>query len=200
MDLRSILRRLDKLERDIAELRNRTGNLPVRWGSGGRGGSSITRMKLKAAADPSGGAALCNTWDGTTLGTEDIPVKVCSHRAIGEIIYASQVSGGTGATYTGNDVTWAELPTNVVFPVRLATAGGVSGTNGSAVCTYTYTVKDITNSITLGTPISLTGNGNGWRGLMVALTAATYGLAYLDSAGAVVLIWVDEKPGGQNCA
>lgn len=83
--------------------------------------------------------------------------------------------------------------------VRVTSDGGSAGVNQTSPCTYTYTVKDITNTDTLGSAVALTGNGNGWRGLNIVLTAATYGAGYWDD-DTFVLLWVDEKPASeQDC-
>lgn len=85
-----------------------------------------------------------------------------------------------------------------LFPVALTQTGGVSGTNQSANCTFTYTVKDVSGTKTLGTGIALTGKGNGWRGLQLELAAATYGFAYFHTDGTVKLIFADEYPAEQQ--
>lgn len=83
-----------------------------------------------------------------------------------------------------------------LIPVALTQTGGSAGTSG-AQCSFTYTVKDIYSVETLGTAIGLTGNGA--RVANMAMTAATYGLAYRDRDGTIKLIWADEKAQQTNC-
>jgi len=87
----------------------------------------------------------------------------------------------------------APLRKRDVFPVRLSSDGGSNGTNTGAP-TYTYTVKDITNTTTLGTTVSPdVARPYG------AVTAATYGLAYYLS-GTLHLLIAFEVPGSGGCA
>ncbi len=94
-----------------------------------------------------------------------------------------------------------------LFPVRLDTDGGVSGTNGTTPCTFTYSVLRFSAAIPgyvsadiLGSHITLTGYGNGLRGLNLELAAATWGWAFYDG-GTVVLLFADERPAGeQDCS
>lgn len=88
-------------------------------------------------------------------------------------------------------------PTRVsMFPVRLTQTGGSAGTS-AAQCSFTYTVKDFTNTNTLGTSIGMTGNGQ--RVANATMTAGTYGMAYFDASGTLILLWADEKFSQTNC-
>jgi hypothetical protein len=158
------------------------------------------RMKIKTDAD-SNGVAVCNTWDGTNLGTEDINVRVFVSFKANQELWAKTVSPNAAVQKDAKDVFYIEDGTKQyqLIPVHLTQTGGVSGTNKTAKCTFTYTVKDVTDTFTLGTGVGLTGWGNGWSNLKLKLTAATKGSGYLDG-GTFVLTFVDEAPDGeQDC-
>jgi hypothetical protein len=158
------------------------------------------RMKIKTAAD-SNGVAVCNTWDGTNLGTEDINVRVFVSFKANQELWAKTVSPNAAVQKDAKDVFYIEDGTKQyqLIPVHLTQTGGVSGTNKTAKCTFTYTVKDVTDTFTLGTGVGLTGWGNGWSNLKLKLTAATKGSGYLDG-GTFILTFVDEIPESeQDC-
>jgi hypothetical protein len=81
------------------------------------------------------------------------------------------------------------------FPVRLTQTGGSAGSQSSE-CSYSYTVKDITNAHTLGTNISLTGHGN--RVVNATMTAGSYGEAYYLN-GVLKLHSADERIAQRGC-
>lgn len=99
---------------------------------------------------------------------------------------------------TAPRVRWvfAQQPAPGAFPVRLSQTGGSAG-DSSTQCSFSYTVKDITNTDTLGTGVSMTGNGQ--RIVNATMTAGTYGVAYYSNAGSIVLIWADERISQTNC-
>lgn len=83
-----------------------------------------------------------------------------------------------------------------IIPVRLTQTGGSAG-NATTPCSFSYTVKDITNTDTFGTSIAMTGNGQ--RVVNAAMTAGTYGMAYFHTDGTIRLMWADEKITQTNC-
>lgn len=99
---------------------------------------------------------------------------------------------------TGTKLAVVQYPVAVqgLIPVRLTQDGGSAG-NRTTQCSFTYTVKDQTNTITYGTGIALTGNGN--RVVNAAMTAGTYGMAYFDGS-TVTLIFADERITQKNCS
>jgi hypothetical protein len=78
-----------------------TRSMPVSSGGG------ATRFKIKTAASAAG-IVIANSWDGSTLGTTDVPIlaSAASGKA-GEIIWALNAS--TGMSYNGANVTWIEV-------------------------------------------------------------------------------------------
>lgn len=120
---------------------------------------------------------------------------------------ATKVDGirGDGVSNSGRSLSISpprqsagNAPQNIryIFPVKLTQTGGSAGTS-SAQCSFTYTVKDITEGQTLGVSIAMTGNGN--RIVNAAMTAGTYGLAYWFLDGTLKLIWCDERVSQTNC-
>lgn len=95
-----------------------------------------------------------------------------------------------------------------LFPVRLETDGGVSGTNKSATCSFTYKVLrynanilDYDSGDVLAEHVTLTGYGNGLRQLSLELAAATWGWAFYDDNSDLILLFADERPAGeQDCS
>lgn len=83
-------------------------------------------MKVAVAANGDG-VALCNLWDGTLTGEENIPVLLRTGAGVGDEIYAIIVSPWTGELYAGAPVVWLEL------------GGGGSESTGS----YQYTVHQM---------------------------------------------------------
>lgn len=106
------------------------------------------------------------------------------------------------------DEIWAHLfPRTIagaVMEFLVTQTGGSAGTNQSAACSFTYSIFDAINDPTkataLATAVALTGKGNGFRGLKIALSAGTRGGGYIGPDGTYVLTWVDECPAGeQDC-
>jgi hypothetical protein len=91
--------------------------------------------------------------------------------------------------------------------VLVTQSGGAAGTNQSSACTFTYDIYDaikdpnkVNKLNATGGALSLTGKGNGWRGLKIVLTAGTRGRAYQKPDGAWLLTMVDESPAAeQDC-
>jgi hypothetical protein len=95
----------------------------------------------------------------------------------------------------------------VDISVLVTKIGGVSGTDRSANCTWTYDIFDAIkdpakatklNTASGGAALGLTDAGNGWRALKLQLTQASRGRAYRDGSGTWVLYWVDEKPANEK--
>jgi hypothetical protein len=84
-------------------------------------------------------------------------------------------------------------PTGILFAVTLTQTGGSDGTTSTAA-TWTYTVTSL-GGTSLGTSKSPE-----WPRPYGKMTAATKGLAYIDTDGAVVLSVAFEKPGSGSCA
>lgn len=102
----------------------------------------------------------------------------------------------TGLSYGELEIAIAIVDTQPkLTPVRITSDGGSAG-NKTTQCSFTYTVKDITNTITLATGVAMTGNGQ--RVVNAAMTAGTYGMAYISGA-TVTLIWADERITQKNC-
>jgi hypothetical protein len=74
--------------------------------------SQPVRMKIKTAADANG-VAICNTWDGTNLGSTDIPVRTVRTTAANDELWAERTSPNAGVTYSGSDVVWLEILHNL---------------------------------------------------------------------------------------
>jgi hypothetical protein len=83
-----------------------------------------------------------------------------------------------------------------MIPVRLTSDGGSAG-DAATQCSFTYTVKDITNTTTFATGVAMTGNGQ--RVVNATMAAGTYGMAYI-SGSTVTLIWADERISQTNCS
>lgn len=84
--------------------------------------------------------------------------------------------------------------------VKLTSDGGSPGVNKASVCSFTYQVSTLDGLTELGTKIPLTGPGNGWRALRLALSAGTIGLATIAADKTVTLFWANEAPAGeQDC-
>lgn len=156
----------------------------VRIGGGGGSGSSGQWFKIKT--DASGGIAVCNTWDGTTAGSDDINVKVVTKLKAGETLFAHQYAGYTVAP-------WREAaPDGCQFPVKLTQTSGSAGSK-TTKCSFTYTVKDPSNTYTYATGVTPEGQAdynNRKR------KAATFGWAYLDAGGALKLLCNEEHGSG----
>ncbi len=71
-------------------------------------GSFATRMKVKTASG-SDLVAIANTWDGSTAGADDIPVRMAVPAKVGMNFIAIEADPNTGSTYSGDPVTWMEL-------------------------------------------------------------------------------------------
>lgn len=98
-------------------------------------------------------------------------------------------------TASGRCIWHAPSSSPGLSPVRLVQTGGSAGSS-SAYCTYTYTVKDTTNTITLGTNVAVTF-ARPFKAQCI--TAATYGVAYYDSTGAIKILSCDEVFKTTNC-
>jgi hypothetical protein len=122
---------------------------------------------------------------------------IFDERGAGRVIRATRtVEGPDFPRRSGTPVTATPVQNGNLFAVRLTQTGGSAGTS-SAQCSFTYTVKDITNTNTLGTSIGLTGNGT--RVVNAAMTAGTYGMAYWHTDGTIRLLLADEKITQTNC-
>jgi hypothetical protein len=64
-------------------------------------------MKIKTDAD-SNGVAVCNTWDGTNLGTEDINVRVFVSFKANQELWAKTVSPNAAVQKDAKDVFYIE--------------------------------------------------------------------------------------------
>jgi hypothetical protein len=91
--------------------------------------------------------------------------------------------------------------------VLVTQIGGVSGTDKTAVCTFTYDIFDAINDVAKanklntasgGAALALTGKGSGWRSLKLQLAAGSRGRAYQNLDGTWVLVWVDESPANEK--
>jgi hypothetical protein len=158
----------------------------------GGGGSSVTRMKVNGAA----GAGGCGTAQAVdAMGTPSGPnytVKLVSHPAVGQFITAVMVTPNTGDTVGGNAVTWQEVPYGVMFPVSLTQTGGSAGSK-TTKCSFSYTVKDVTGSVTLGLaviPVQQANYSNAKR------SAATVGMAYIHTDGTMKVFCIEDRTTG----
>ncbi len=90
--------------------------------------SSSTQYKIKTAAD-SNGVAVANTWDGTTLGTVDVPILMSTRKGkVGDIFRAIRADF-TGVTYGGADVKWIEVAIGSVdSPTTFSPSGTTADT------------------------------------------------------------------------
>lgn len=88
------------------------------------------------------------------------------------------------------------LPAGNLFAVRLTQTGGSAG-NATTPCSFSYTVKDISNTDTFGTAVSMTGYGH--RIVNATHIAGTYGMAYWHTDGTIRLLWADERIDQTNC-
>jgi hypothetical protein len=111
-------------------------------------GRSVYRLEVTATA-PGGDTALVLAQKylaGGSLDGTDVAVVKNQDHSVGDEILAAQIGNGTGATYSGDDVTWEELldgagtpPTTV--DVSVITSYRVDGaTNKLQIKTTTVTV------------------------------------------------------------
>lgn len=95
---------------------NGSGDPVTRYYKISGGAGNATFMKVKTASN-SNLIAIANTWDGTTLGSDDIPIKMAIPAKVGMTFHAFPVDH-TAVNYdpgTGNEeVTWVELVGGVI--------------------------------------------------------------------------------------
>lgn len=102
------------------------------------GGSECVRMKVRLAAD-SNGVAICNRWDGTTLGTLDIPVRMSLGKGkVGEELWATKATPNAGVEYDSADVTWLEV---VIGETASPTTLGAASEGSESADTTTWSVQ-----------------------------------------------------------
>lgn len=161
-----------------------TGKFAYVQVGGGSSGSSGQWFKIKT--DASSGIAVCNTWNGTTTGSEDVNVKIVTKLKAGETLFAHEYAGYATAA-------WREAaPDGCQFPVKLTQTGGSAGSK-TTKCSFAYTVKDPSNVYTYATGVTPEGQAdynNRKR------KAATFGWAYLDSGGTLKLLCNEEHGSG----
>jgi hypothetical protein len=75
----------------------------------GAGGGGATYRMIVTDVNPATGLVLAKTWDGTTLGTTDIPVKKAMGHVLSDEIFATKVIGNTGLTYMATPVEHLEI-------------------------------------------------------------------------------------------
>jgi hypothetical protein len=102
------------------------------------------RMKIKTAADGNG-VAVCNTWDGTTAGSEDIAVRMATTKGkVGQELWATRVDPNAGVELDDEDVLYIEIPIgSVTSPTSIAPTGSTADTT-------TWSIQSD------GTPLTLT--------------------------------------------
>lgn len=100
-----------------------------------------------------------------------------------------------------------DVPNDAGRDVLVTQIAGVSGTDQTTVCSFTYDIFDARNdpsknhklnTAASGAALALQGKGNGWRALKLQLTAATRGRAYPKPDGTWILTWVDESPSNEK--
>lgn len=86
------------------------------------------------------------------------------------------------------------------FPITLSQTGGSAG-SASAACSFTYTVTDSLTGVVLGTNVNVTASPHLHnRPSLGAQIAADGGLAYYNSSGQLVILWVNEQDDAEACA
>lgn len=83
-----------------------------------------------------------------------------------------------------------------IQPVKVTQNGGDAG-GPAAACTFTYDMKD-RNGVFLKSQVALAGPRS--LGLKVAPPPDSWGMAYIDDAGKINLLWVPEiDSAGETC-
>ena len=103
-----------------------------------------TRCKIKTAADANG-VIVVNTWDGTTLGDDDIAVRASTGKGkAGAEVWIIRATPNAGVQLAGEDVLWIEVP------VGSTTSPTVIGGSGLTADTTTWSRQ------ANGTPVDVT--------------------------------------------
>jgi hypothetical protein len=117
--------------------------------------------------------------DVLTIGsTQGFYVEFTDFNGGSQVVRRVKIAGGSSA--------------GTIFPVTLTQTGGSAGSK-TTKCSFTYTVKDITATTTLGTgitPIQQADYNNGKR------SAATYGWGYLDGSNVVHVFCFEDRTTG----
>jgi len=106
----------------------------------------------------------------------------------------TDTSGATGVFSTDFVFVRGVEAYPALFPVTLTQTGGVSG-DASTQCSFTYTVKDVTGTVELGTGMSPAFA----RPALGKMVAGTKGVAYYATEDTLVLHQTDEVPAVAVC-
>lgn len=147
MELRRIVRKVDTLNGDGVINRREQITIAAQSSKSAQDiatSSKPRRLKIKTAADANG-VAVCNSWDGTTQGTTDIPVRMSVGKGkVSEELWAQACSPNAGVTFSGANVVWIEVVVGeTASPTSLAPTGSTADTT-------TWSIQSD------GTPLSLT--------------------------------------------
>lgn len=87
-----------------------------------------------------------------------------------------------------------------VFPIILTQTGGSTG-SASTASSWTYSVQNAITGTLLGTGVNITASPHKFkRPSLGRMIAATFGLAYIDSTGALVVVYANEVIDVEACA
>ena len=141
------------------------------------------------------------------MGTNATPVRVDSGTASSQFL----IPNSSGRA----EVLWCDTPVSGtayavvrlgdpaptgVFPVTLETTGGGNPGDATSQATIIYNVMNAMTGAMLATAVSPIAPPNVWQRPSVGyMIAATAGLAYYNSTGALVLTWINEVADQEAC-
>lgn len=154
----------------------------------------IFAMKVTTAADGSYPQVLqAKIWNGDDVVGEEWPVYLHRAHAEEDIILACRPVGGTGQTYSGEDVIWEELVTET--PTRRIKLTGLTST-----CAGAYTAVAFgppTADVDVTSDVALASLGTAGSGEAIAMDTNELGRdehSHLNKPGIVVeaeLVWIN---------
>jgi len=166
----------------------------------------ITTAPIKAGAV---GKALVSGVCPVMLDVEsETPEPLFADIADGQIDRLNPSSSGAATIFWregGTGVQWSivrlgEGQKGPVFPITLTQVGGSAG-DASNPTTWTYDVVGALSGETIDTAVDPTADPHQWRRPGAGqLSAATFGYAHFDGAGALVIGWINEVVEPEACA
>lgn len=146
--------------------------------------------------------AVCQVKVNVLAGSADCPFAEVLD---GETSYLQMAGHGSARIVWragGTGIQWAVVrlgKTPGLFPVDLEQTGGAHG-DENAQASWTYTVKDVFTTATLKTNVNPGQSPHKFKRPAVGwMASATFGYAYFDGDGALVVGWVNEVPEQETC-